>query len=184
MHFGEFLASLRASRRLTQERLASKADVSLSTIVRAERMEECELSRISATAIYSALDHARPLTTKESGAFIEAAKLSNVVAIGEDVAQRAMREAAGLPSVHPARAEAHQIVDELCDILGDSTALAAVKTLAHLRELYASRSPNSMPRDIDVVHPPEQREGYTEQRITTYRVEPPPSKGDAKKKRG
>lgn len=164
-HFGNTLRALRESRRLSQDKLAEAAVVSKMTILRAEGMAKCSLRRTTLMAVLEALEKERGLSTAEEAAWVADTGIGPMI----EMVRRTIKDQHIPVPGRDAESQAHASVSRLSQIHGAHRILALLESL----EAIAGNLPNSRTFDINVVHPPVNRPGYTEQVISHYDRESP-----------
>lgn len=128
-HFGEFLRLLREARSMTQSDLAVSADISPSSIYRAEQEPKCTWRRTTASDVLSALQRRIPLTRTEEEQYIELTGIRQIVAAARAFASDAQgaQPISTDPRVHAAHHYLQRLIDErgVANILPALTGIAA-----------------------------------------------------------
>ncbi|NUQ53422.1 MAG: hypothetical protein HUU19_12090 [Phycisphaerales bacterium] len=195
---------------LTQDQLAFAAGISTGNYRRIESLKSSDVRRTTAMAILGALERVRPLTREELAEFLRFTGLTEFAAVSHRVADAQMERmrpamaavARSLANLNdPAVVEVHQALDALIQrvgVLASMQIISAVRTALSQAEsitvinkaagLPIADVPEPIPetpREFDVVHPPVVKDGYVEQKITTYEAPPPapPAAAAQRKKR-
>lgn len=161
--FGEELARIRGSKKLSKAELARRSGISVATLGRAESSATCELSANTMILLLKALASSKPALTSSEAIFLgSAAGLSTNVSL-TFVQQGTPADDAELLNMR---------MSEVMSLIGPTATLKFVGSFLDAIKSIHPPSANRA-RAFIVKQPPVQKDGYVEEVETEY-VEPEP----------